>query len=220
MENYIDIENLVIEAEKSGIQLGKGDPYNRLRYYTKIGWLPHMTRKKTPLGVVGHYPVWVLKRLILIDKLKKQGLENDEISEKINTQNKLHGLYAKVDSQEFKNKITLYITLSLVLIVLLNELEIISLSKSKNQTIQNTAASTIQNRIIGSGDSFIPAGKNRSFIKTEEIYTTNRVNITFKQNFEPATRYWVSQIQSQKGFNVELDAPVAKDTEFSWIITQ
>ena len=43
----VQVIKLIKQAKKEGVQFGRGDPYNRLRYYTKIGWLPHMTRKKT-----------------------------------------------------------------------------------------------------------------------------------------------------------------------------
>ena len=46
MESLISTEKLIEESKTKGIDFGKGDPYNRLRYYTKIGWLPHMQRKK------------------------------------------------------------------------------------------------------------------------------------------------------------------------------
>ena len=74
MSSLIEVEKLIRMAKKEGVSFGKGDPYNRLRYYTKIGWLPHMERKRVKSGdVVGHYPKWVLSRLVMIDKLKKQG---------------------------------------------------------------------------------------------------------------------------------------------------
>ncbi len=59
--------------------------YNTLRYYTKLGLLPYMTRKhpypKAP-STVGHYPESVLETLQKIRKLKKQKLNNNEIKEK------------------------------------------------------------------------------------------------------------------------------------------
>ena len=42
----INIKDLIQELKNKNIDFGKGDPYNRLRYYTKIGWIDHMIRKK------------------------------------------------------------------------------------------------------------------------------------------------------------------------------
>jgi len=51
----INTRDLINELKKRNLNLGKGDPYNRLRYYTKIGWIDHMIRKKDSNGVVvGH----------------------------------------------------------------------------------------------------------------------------------------------------------------------
>ncbi|KKW24820.1 MAG: hypothetical protein VE99_C0006G0013 [candidate division Kazan bacterium GW2011_GWC1_52_13] len=59
-----------------------GVSYNTLRYYTKIGLLPHMIRK-TPFpgapNTIGHYPEEVLETLQKINELKKQGLDNEKI---------------------------------------------------------------------------------------------------------------------------------------------
>ena len=141
-------------AKKEGVDFGKGDPYNRLRYYTKIGWLPHMERKMSDDGEVkGHYPNWVLERLVLIDKLKKQDASNDYVTSKINTRNKLYGLYAKFNTQDFRNKLISYATVLIVLLILLTELDIISLSKSKNKPVINYSES-LAPQLIDSGTFF------------------------------------------------------------------
>ncbi len=220
MSPLIRIDRLVKIAKKEGVGFGRGDPYNRLRYYTKIGWLPHMTRKKVPSGdVIGHYPKWVLDRLILIDGLKKQGHTNDYITSKINTRNKLHNLYAKVTTQEFKNKIITYIAVAVLIVVLLNELDFVNISKSKNQALLNYTEST-PNQIIDSGVSFVPAGKITIFVKNSRVHSGSKVYITFNQNFSPASRFWVSNVEAQRGFSVELDAPVFDNVEFSWWISE
>jgi hypothetical protein len=207
-------------AKKEGVDFGKGDPYNRLRYYTKIGWLPHMTRKKTRSGdVVGHYPKWVLNRLIMIDKLKEQGYTNDQISDKINTRNKLHNLYAKVNTEEFRNRLVIYVSLLILFVVLINELDLINISKSKNEAIISYAED-VPTQIVDSGVSFVPAGKNNVFVKNSKITAGSKVYVTFNQNFSPASRFWVSKIEPQKGFYLELDAPVLDNSEFSWWLSQ
>jgi hypothetical protein len=220
MSSLIEVEKLIKQAKKEGVSFGRGDPYNRLRYYTKIGWLPHMERKRNKSGdVVGHYPKWVLNRLILIDRLKKQGANNDYISSKINTRSKIHNFYSKVTAPEFRNRLISYATVLIVFLILLTELDIINLSKSKNKPVIDYNE-TLTPQLVDSGNSFVPAGKNRVFVKNNEITSGSKVYVTFNQNFSPATRFWVSKIEAQKGFYVDLDAPVFDNVEFSWWISQ
>jgi len=44
-EKLISIDEVIERAKKLGVDFGKGDPRNRLRYYVKIGLLPHAKRK-------------------------------------------------------------------------------------------------------------------------------------------------------------------------------
>ena len=220
MSSLIEVDKLIRMAKKEGVAFGKGDPYNRLRYYTKIGWLPHMERKMSKSGeVVGHYPEWVLNRLVQIDKLKKQGANNEYITSKINTRNKLHTIYARMNTQEFRNKAISYVTILIVFLILLTELDIINLSKSKNKPVVDYNE-TLAPQIIDSGDSFVPSEKNRVFIKSSQITSGSKVYVTFTGNYSPANRFWVSKIEAQKGFYIDLDAPVFDNTEFSWWISQ
>jgi hypothetical protein len=220
MSSLVKTDDLIKDAKRAGVDFGKGDPYNRLRYYTKIGWLPHMTRKKTRDGdVVGHYPKWVLDRLIQIDKLKDQGYTNDQISDKINTRNKLQNLYAKFNTDEFRNRLVIYIALLVLVVVLINELDLANISKSKNQVI-SSYTEEVPTEIIASGTAFVPAGKNKVFVKNTQVNSASKVYVTFNENFTPATRFWVSNIEPQEGFYLELDAPVLDNTEFSWWLSQ
>ena len=219
MSSLIEVDKLIRMAKKEGVSFGKGDPYNRLRYYTKIGWLPHMERKMSKSGeVVGHYPDWVLARLVHIDKLKKQGANNEYITSKIDTRNKLHTMYARLNTQEFRNKLISYATVLIVFVILLTELDMINLSKSKNRPIVNYNE-TLTPQIIDSGSSFVPSQKNRVFVKNAGITSGSKVYVTFNDSFSPATRFWVSKIEAQKGFYVDLDAPVFDNSEFSWWIS-
>ena len=221
MSILIEVDKLIKQAKKEGVDFGKGDPYNRLRYYTKIGWLPHMSRKKVKSGdVAGHYPDWALERLVLIEKLKKQGVSNESITNKINTRNKVNNWYSKINTQEFKNRVISYVSVAILLVVLMNELEIVNISKSKTQSLQAVAETNAPALIVDSGNSFIPSDKNVVFIKNSKITSGSKVYITFNQNFSPATRFWVSKIEAQKGFYVELDAPVFDNVEFSWWISK
>ncbi|KKU50711.1 MAG: hypothetical protein UX73_C0016G0010, partial [candidate division WWE3 bacterium GW2011_GWC1_47_10] len=119
MEELIAVEQLIIQAKSKGVNFGKGDPYNRLRYYTKMGWLPNMKRKKGERGAAkGHYPVWALSRLILIEKLKDEGLQNSEIARKLATQSGLVGLRALFVSPEVRTRLVLYSSFVLLLAIL------------------------------------------------------------------------------------------------------
>src|SRR3990172_1400418 len=63
-----------------------GVSYNTLRYYTKIGLIPHMIRK-TPFpgapNTIGHYPEEVLETLAKIKEFKKKGLDNEKVKKEL-----------------------------------------------------------------------------------------------------------------------------------------
>ena len=44
-EKLISIDEVIVLAKKMGVDFGNGDSRHRLRYYTKIGLLPHAQRK-------------------------------------------------------------------------------------------------------------------------------------------------------------------------------
>lgn len=224
MENLISVENLIEEAKKQNINFGYGNPYNRLRYYTKIGWLPHMVRKKEDVAgtsICGHYPSWVLERLKLVEMLKEKGATNEEITIKIKQANAAQNIFASLASSEIRVKLATYLSLVLLTIILLNELDIIKLGKSKNNLIIQSTESvpSIPQQIVETGVTFIPQNQSKIFIKVSNISSNSKVYITFNQNFFPATRFWVSEKKPQEGFTLELDAPVAKNTEFSWWVS-
>ncbi|RLC59945.1 MAG: hypothetical protein DRI01_10795 [Chloroflexi bacterium] len=78
--NLISIEEVISQAKKLGIDLGKGNPRERLRYLTKIGLLPHAKRKsfngQSPNGA---YPKYVIELLKEIDEEIKAGKSIQEI---------------------------------------------------------------------------------------------------------------------------------------------
>jgi DNA-binding transcriptional MerR regulator len=73
-KNLISIEEIIRRAKDLGVDFGKGDPKNRLRYYTKLGLLPHAQRVsfdgRPPTGA---YPQSVISILVFIDKKLKEG---------------------------------------------------------------------------------------------------------------------------------------------------
>jgi len=104
-EKLISIDDLITKAKAFGVDFGKGDPKNRLRYYVKIGLLPHAKRKSfNGLPPTGAFPIEVLSTLISIDRklkegksileikreLEKEKFEKEEKKEKELTIRKLH----------------------------------------------------------------------------------------------------------------------------------
>lgn len=72
--NLISIDDLIARAKRIGIDFGKGNPRERLRYLTKIGLLPHAQRKSfNGKPSVGAYPEYVVELLADIDKKIKEG---------------------------------------------------------------------------------------------------------------------------------------------------
>lgn len=221
MNNLISIDTLIKLAKQKNVNFGKGNPYNRLRYYTKMGWLPHMVRQKDEGGAIkGHYPEWALNQLLHIEDLKNQGLSNEDIESKLKVRNRFQDIMSSLNSKEIRNQIVLYSILFLLFLILANETEIISLGKQKS-VLQNTtnASTTLPNQIIESGNSFIPKNQRMIFVRVTNISNTSKVYVTFNKDYSPATRYWVSEIRGQSGFLVEVDAPVADNTNFNWWIT-
>ncbi len=79
-ENLISIEEFIARARRLGVDFGKGDPKNRLRYYVKIGLLPHLQRKSfNGLPPNGAYLESTLGILLEIDKKLKAGKSIQEI---------------------------------------------------------------------------------------------------------------------------------------------
>jgi DNA-binding transcriptional MerR regulator len=214
MDDFISIDKLIKQAKSKGVNFGTGDPYNRLRYYTKIGWLPHMVRKADKTGnIKGHYPQSSLQTLVIIEDLKSQGATNEDIAKKLENKSKKEGIVNLIKSPEIKKQLVTYATLLLLLLIFINEIGIINLGKA-NRTVNQDINSYEQ--IYASGTSFVPKNQNKIFISFRDLKPNSKVYVTFTQNYSPATRYWVSKIDQQNGFLVELDAPVATNVEFNW----
>lgn len=220
MENFISIGTLIEEAKKKGVDFGKGDPYNRLRYYTKIGWLPHMLRKKNQKdgGVEGHYPQSSVDRLVLIENLKAKGLPNDDIMVEIKKSNYIQSFYSILNSAELKTKIITYCSFLILLVILANELELINLGRPKSQILVQTSDS-VPKEVIESGTAQISKGEKKIFIKNTHTNEVSKIYITFNSDFSPATRFWIGQKIPGDGFFVELDAPVSNNSNFNWWIS-
>ncbi|KKW26301.1 MAG: hypothetical protein VF00_C0012G0001, partial [candidate division Kazan bacterium GW2011_GWB1_52_7] len=76
-EKFIPVSEVI---KRSGVG------YHTLRYYTKIGLLPYMSRRlpyPDAPSTVGHYPEAVLETLKKIAELKKQGWDNGRIKKEL-----------------------------------------------------------------------------------------------------------------------------------------
>lgn len=130
---FLPVNEIIELGKEAGVDFGTGKPYNRLRYYTKLGWLPHMERMGK--NVKGHYPDWVIDRLKLIQKLKNKGYNNDQITEEIEKQKRIKELTKPLTKKEFRRKLLVIISLILLGIIILNELEVIKIGKSKQDLL-------------------------------------------------------------------------------------
>ena len=92
--------NQIIDlARKAGVDFGPGDPAERIRYFIKLGILPHIVRKipdKTsdfrlqtsdlPATPVGHLAYSSTKKLIDVDRLYKKGYSYPQIAQKLSSE--------------------------------------------------------------------------------------------------------------------------------------
>jgi len=219
MENLIAVEDLIKSAKKNGIDLGKGNPYNRLRYYTKIGWLPHMIRKKgDKKGTRGHYPEWALERLELIEKLKEEGYSNEEIAKKINLKNKTRGVSSFLETPEARTRLLSYVSLALIVLILLAETGIVSVGRTKNKQILENIQ-TFPRQVLDAGGAYIKTDSKNVFVRSSTVGPNSKIHVSFNDDYSPASRFWISERKVFEGFMLELDAPVAQNAEFSWWIT-
>jgi DNA-binding transcriptional MerR regulator len=218
MVEYISIDKLIKQAKSKGVNFGSGDPYNRLRYYTKIGWLPHMTRKADKQGKIkGHYPVSSIDSLLLIEKLKSEGASNEQISKELANKSKKDSLITYIKSPEIRKQAVLYSILIILVVIFANETGVIKLGKTKDMLVIETQD---LKQIYSDGTAFVPKNQNKVFVNINNVKPNSKVYVTFTQNYSPATRYWVSKIEEQKGFLVELDTPVSNNVEFNWWLSQ
>src|SRR3989344_4401576 len=119
-DTLLPTSEIIDIAKKSGVDFGPGNPNERIRYFIKLGILPHTVRKSTgqsknkssvdsPLSTLtnysitglhakaqapaGHLPFWTIARLTQIDSLKKAVFCYPKIAKKIKSQKKQSGIY-------------------------------------------------------------------------------------------------------------------------------
>jgi hypothetical protein len=210
--DLIAVEELINILKENNINLGKGDPYNRLRYYTKIGLIPHMIRKKNSNNTnSGHYPKEVVKKIIDIEKMKMEGLSNEDIILKIKS---------KKDNpvpsflEIIKNKFSInYLFVFLFIIGIIFE---VFRFNSRQETPQFIPNNNLNKEISNTNLSFIPAGQKKVFIASNDVNQKSVILISFRDNIFPATNYFISEVKDGLGFFVETNVEVSKEVKFTW----
>uniref|UniRef100_A0A7C4XU27 HTH merR-type domain-containing protein n=1 Tax=candidate division WWE3 bacterium TaxID=2053526 RepID=A0A7C4XU27_UNCKA len=224
MSLYISAEKLIEAAKEKGINFGKGDPYNRLRYYTKIGWLPHMERMKNSEGeVVGHYPEWALSRLELIESLKSQGKSNSLIEKSIKDnqiKQNLQQTFSFLNTSEKRSQLVIYMTFILLLGIVLSETGVFPGLNSKQNLLNQIQNQNIPPRLLESGETIFPPLQKSLFIPTSAVTENSRINVTFEDNYSPASRYWISRKVTGQGFYIDLDLPIAQNAKLNWFVLE
>src|SRR3990167_926390 len=93
-DTLLSTEKIIELAKEAGVDFAPGDAAERIRYFIKLGILPHAVRKTPdptirsshyplPTTPVGHLPAWTIKRLIQADKVYKKGASYPAIAQKI-----------------------------------------------------------------------------------------------------------------------------------------
>ena len=223
----ISVDDLIKILKEKKIDLGKGDPYNRIRYYTKIGWLPHMIRKKNENNIIsGHYPEDVIEKIIFIEKIKAEGLSNEEITKKIKELNSINN--RNVDNRSFilekiLNSIKKNFSISKVLILLIVTTLFIDLiffrdNQSNINEKLNQNNFSYEKIDLPSGETFIPKGQNKIFINNEYINNQDTILISFEGSIFPASFYFISEIKEGQGFYLETNMPVSNEVKLKWVV--
>ncbi|HSX58028.1 MAG TPA: hypothetical protein VLE47_02015 [Candidatus Saccharimonadales bacterium] len=79
-QNLISFDEFIRLSRLKGADFGKGDPYNRLRYYIKTGLLPKASRKSfNGLPPSGALPIEAVDTLVEIDEKIKEGRSIQQI---------------------------------------------------------------------------------------------------------------------------------------------
>jgi hypothetical protein len=219
--DFISVEKLIKILKEKNISFGKGDPYNRLRYYTKIGWLPHMTRKKNDEGVItGHYPYSVVEVIEMIESLKQKGRNNEEIELLIKNSNK------NKSENSILNKIKkININFLFVFIIIAGFLiELIKFNSHNEKIITNPIQEnntvTKEKKITDSGISFIPKNQNLIFVASSRVTPTSIIMLNFFNNIGYNNNYFIKEIKPTQGFYIETNYAVPAESKFNWIIIE
>ncbi len=214
--DLVSIEELIKILKDNNINFGKGDPYNRLRYYTKIGLIPHMTRKKNSNNTnSGHYPKDVISKIIEIEKMKDIGLSNEEIIDKFKAATSAN----RIDYIQFiKDKITVnHLFISLLVLGCIFEIYRANLKAPNEPNIKNETGME-KHLIVETGINFLSPGQKKVFVPAKQVKQDSNINLSFRGNIFPATQSFISDIKEGLGFIVETNMEVNNEVKFTWNI--
>lgn len=72
----------------------------------------------------------------------------------------------------------------------------------------------VSNAVAGVGK--VKAGASSVSVETSQVSEKARIQVTFRSNYSPASRYWISEQIVGESFTVMLDGAVDEDCEFDW----
>src|SRR3989344_1995857 len=98
-DTLLPLEKIVSLAKRSGVSFGSGNAKERIRYFIKLGILPHAVRKSTVKVAsqrnsssdstlstlttnqpVAHLPYWTVERLVKIENFTQKGMTFSQIA--------------------------------------------------------------------------------------------------------------------------------------------
>jgi hypothetical protein len=220
--DFVSVEKLIKILKEKNINFGKGNPYNRLRYYTKIGWLPHMTRKKNEEGVItGHYPTSVIDTIEKIELLKQEGRSNEEINLTFKKRELINKESIRI--LDFIKKINInYLILLLIIAGFIIEIFRNNSPNEKiiNTEIQENKSIVSEKKIVDSGVSFLQKNQNLIFIASGRVSPTSIILLNFFNNIGYNNNYYIKEIKVGQGFYIETNYQVPNESKFNWVIIE
>jgi hypothetical protein len=220
--DFVSVEKLIKILKEKNINFGKGNPYNRLRYYTKIGWLPHMTRKKNEEGVItGHYPTSVIDTIEKIELLKQEGRSNEEINLTFKKRELINKESIRI--LDFIKKINInYLILLLIIAGFIIEIFRNNSPNEKiiNTEIQENKSIVSEKKIVDSGVSFLQKNQNLIFIASSRVSPTSIILLNFFNNIGYNNNYYIKEIKVGQGFYIETNYQVPNESKFNWVIIE
>ena len=198
-DKNLPIRQFVALAKKRGVDFGKSNPYNRLRYYTKIGLLPNMVRIKSQ----GHYPMSALERLYRIEKYKKEGWDNKKILKSL----KKEKVVIPLDPISKKKWLWYFFVAFFVSLFLIG-------------IVQASMFSDINKNGPGITGSYVmQIGERTVFVYDSKVKNSSKVFVTFTSDYAPASSYHVSSVTPNLGFELSLSSPISQTARFNyWIV--
>ncbi len=85
-------------------------------------------------------------------------------------------------------------------------------------TVKKVNIDTSDTAAAAAGKSTLEAGKSEITIPTTAVSADSLIQVTFRGNYAPATRYWIESQKRGESFTLKLDQAVQKNTDFSWMI--